>query len=131
MAEAGIKHAFDDDSYRVIGAAIEVHQQLGPGFREEVYEKALQIELAKRGIRFSSQYAVNVYYDGVKVGEHVLDLVVEDRLVVELKAASAFAEVHRYQLLAYLRAANLELGVLLNFGEAPLGIRRIINTYRG
>jgi GxxExxY protein len=130
-AQAGIKHAFDEDSHQVIGAAIEVHRQLGPGFREEVYERALQIELAKRRIRFNSQCEIIVYYEGVKVGEHVLDLIVRERIVVELKAVATLAEVHRDQLLGYLRAANLELGLLLNFGESPLGIKRLVNTYRG
>jgi len=112
----------------VIGAAIEAHKRLGPGFREDVHERALYIELEKRGISFVRQFEVDVFYDGLKVGEHVLDLVVEGRLVVELKAVSALAEVHRDQVVGYLRAANLELGLLLNFGESPLGIRRLVNA---
>jgi GxxExxY protein len=121
---------FDELSQQVIGAAIEVQRKLGPGFREDVYERALMLELRKRSIPFRAQVVISVRYDGTEVGSHTLDLLVAEMLVVELKAISALAEVHRAQTLAYCRAANVPVGLLLNFGELPLGIRRIVNNYR-
>jgi GxxExxY protein len=104
---------------------------LGPGFREEVYENALCLELEQRSIRYERQVEFPVHYLGRLVGDHQLDLVIQRTLVVELKAVFKLAEVHQAQLLAYLRAADLRVGLLLNFGEVPLGIKRIVNRYQG
>ena len=112
----------------VIGAAIEVHKVLGPGFLESVYEEALAIELQLRGIRFVRQASLAVYYKGSKVGEGRVDLLVEELVIVELKAVDDLHEVHRAQAMSYLKASNLRVALLLNF-KAPLmkdGIRRII-----
>lgn len=124
-----MSYNFEPTSEKVIGAAIAVHKALGPGFREEVYQNALCLELEKRGLKVARSVIIPVYYDGVEVGKHMLDLVVDDRLVVELKAVSCFLEIHGAQLMAYLRAADLRVGLLLNFGEWPLGIRRHINKF--
>ncbi len=126
----GERYGFEPASQQTIGAALEVMRQLGPGFREAVYQEALCIELRKRGIRYERQVEIPVYYEGVQVGTHVLDLVVEGTVVVELKAISVLTEVHRAQLVAYLRASNLRVGLLLNFGELPLGIRRVVNRHQ-
>jgi GxxExxY protein len=131
VAEPGGDYRFEPLSAKVIGAAISVHKELGPGFREEVYENALCLELDRRGLSFSRQVVISVHYNGVLVGDHQLDIVVEDLLVLELKAVSELSEVHQAQLLAYLRAADLRVGLLLNFGELPLGIKRLVNQYRG
>jgi GxxExxY protein len=128
---AGVSYNFDPLSHRVIGAALEVHRRLGPGFREELYENALHIELEKQGLPFDNHVVITVCYDGQAVGDHQLDLVVEGTVVVELKAVSCLLDVHRAQLLAYLRAANLRVGLLLNFGQLPLGIHRVVNGYQG
>ena len=125
----GIQYAFEPISDQVIGAAIAVHKALGPGFREDLYEAALLLELDKRGIPYEPQKKITVYYLGKPVGTHVLDLVVGGCLVVELKATSALGEVHTAQLLGYLRASRLRVGLILNFGEMPLGIRRVINSF--
>jgi len=123
--EKGIE--FDDGSKEVIAAAIEVHKRLGPGFLESVYEQALRIELAKRRIVFEGQKQITVFYDGRIVGNHVLDIMVGDNLVLELKAVKAFEEIHYAQLRSYLRATGAKVGLLLNFNSATLTIKRIVN----
>ena len=129
VAEPGGSYNFEPLSQQILNAAIEVHKRLGPGFREEVYENALCIELQKRGLRYARQVSIPVYYEAVQVGDHTLDLVVDGSIVIELKAVSCLLEVHRAQLMAYLRAANVRVGLLLNFGELPLGIKRVVNRY--
>ncbi|MCX6346190.1 MAG: GxxExxY protein [Armatimonadetes bacterium] len=112
---------------KVIAASIEVHKKLGSGFMESVYEKALKIELAKRGIAFEAQKPIQVTYDGQIVGNHVLDLIVEQVLVLELKAVKALEDVHFAQLRSYLKATGCKIGLLLNFNAHPLEIRRVAN----
>lgn len=97
---------FDEMSRKIIAAAIEVHRQLGPGFLESVYEQALKLELRKQGIAFESQKEVSVVYDGTVVGVHVLDLLVDDCVVVELKAVSGLEDVHFAQVRSYLKATG-------------------------
>ena len=118
-------------AHEVIGAAIEVHRQLGPGLPEKVYESALCLELTSRSVPYRRQAVVEVRYKNVAVGQGVVDLLVAERLVVELKAVEQLAETHRAQVLTYLKITGLPLGLLINFGAARLkdgGIRRIIFT---
>ena len=112
----------------VIGAAIEVHKTLGPGFMESIYEEALCIELALRGVRFTRQAPVAVDYKGHRIGENRLDLFAEDSVVVELKAVDALAPVHTAQVISYLKATGCRTGLLINFNMKRLtdGIRRIV-----
>lgn len=112
----------------VIGCAIRVHRQFHAGYLESVYENALAHELAKSGLRAATQVKLNVHYDGVLVGEHRADLVVERKVVVELKAVSELTQQHLAQLLSTMRAANLRVGLLINFNEVRLvdGVRRIV-----
>ena len=119
---------FDALTGNVIGAAIEVHRQLGPGLDEGLYENALAIELRLRGIKFSRQVIVPVVYRGEGIGEKRLDLVIEGKLVVELKAVEQIASVHKAQVLTYLKITGLRLGLLINFNVPALkeGIKRII-----
>ncbi len=115
---------------RIIGAAIEVHRHLGPGFLEIVYERALGMELARRSIPFQNQAPITVAYKGDLVGEGRVDLLVEACVIVELKAVEAIAGVHIAQLRSYLHAADLQLGLILNFNVPKLsdgGIRRVVN----
>ena len=118
----------NDLSRRVIGAAIEVHRHLGPGFLEKVYEEALSLELELRGIRFQRQVTAYVSYKAVRVGQHQLDFLVEKSLVLELKAVEALADIHRAQVVSCLRAHGLGLGLLLNFNVPVMrrGIRRVL-----
>ena len=120
--------ALNDLANRVIGAAIEVHRALGPGFLEGIYESALAIELESRGIPFVRQAIVEVGYKGLAVGESRLDLLVDRRLVIELKATEGLTPLYTAQLLSYLRTTGHELGLLINFNVPRLkeGIRRVI-----
>ncbi|MFN0245570.1 MAG: GxxExxY protein [Kofleriaceae bacterium] len=115
-------------AHQLIGAAIEVHRALGPGFVESVYQQALAIELSHRDIPFSQQPVEQIYYRHQLVGEHRLDLVVGGKLLVELKAVETINNQHLAQMLSYLRATGFELGLILNFHAAVLreGIRRVV-----
>ena len=114
----------------VIGAAIEVHRELGPGFLESVYEEALAVDMGLRRIPFVRQPLVEVRYKGARVGEGRLDFLVGQRLVVEIKAVYPIHAVHRAQVIAYLKAVGTPLGLLLNFKSALMkdGIERIVLT---
>ncbi|MDP2885542.1 MAG: GxxExxY protein [Ignavibacteria bacterium] len=112
----------------VIGAAIEVHRVLGPGFLESVYEEALGIELRLRGIPFKRQLSLGVQYKGERVGEGRMDILVKDALMVELKTVDSLAPIHKAQTISYLKATGLKLALLINFNVPVLkeGIKRII-----
>ena len=113
----------------VIGAAQKVSSTLGYGFLEKVYENALMIELRARAIPAVQQMPLQVRYRGVLVGDYVPDLLVEDRLIVEIKAIESIGRVQRQQCLNYLRAANLRLGLLLNFGHPRLEVGRVVHHF--
>ena len=108
----------DELTEKIIGCAFTVHNKLGPGFLEKVYENALRIELLKAGLTVKQQEPIRVNYDGHIVGEYYADLWVEERVVVELKAALALVKEHEVQLVNYLTATGLDLGLLLNFGSS-------------
>ncbi|HLX94703.1 MAG TPA: GxxExxY protein [Verrucomicrobiae bacterium] len=99
----------------VIGAAIEVHRYLGPGFLESVYEEALCVELADQRIAFERHKEINLLYKDREIGKHRIDLLVGKSLIVELKTVEALAEIHQAQLISYLKATRLALGLLVNF----------------
>jgi len=120
-------HQFEELSKKIIGAAIEVHRELGPGFLESIYEEALKIELAEYGLKVESQKEVAIEYLGVTVGLHRLDLVVEGQVIVEMKAVKELTDVHLAQLRSYLKASGLRVGLLLNFSKPKLEIRRVVN----
>ncbi|MEM6656395.1 MAG: GxxExxY protein [Planctomycetota bacterium] len=111
----------------IIGAAYEVSNTLGVGFLEKMYENALTHELSKRGLAVEQQKPIEVVYDGVVVGEYVADLLVEKRVLVELKVVKAFDQIHLAQCLNYLKATNLQLALLLNFGQPRVEVKRIRN----
>ena len=117
-------------SRAVIGAAIEVHRHLGPGYQEKVYEDALCVELGLRGMAFELQKPVSVVYKNRKVGSGVIDLVVGERLVVEMKTVDTLLPVHSAQVISYLRALGTQLGLLLNFRVAVMkdGTKRVVLT---
>jgi GxxExxY protein len=120
----------DELAHAVIGVAIEVHRQLGPGFLESVYEEALCIELADKRISFERQKEISVLYKGRPIGKQRIDLMVGEVLIVELKAIDALAEIHKAQVISYLRATGLPLGLLINFNVSVLknGIQRVVFT---
>jgi GxxExxY protein len=120
----------NDLSGRVIGLAIEVHKQLGPGLLESVYHKCLEYELLNNGFHVQSEITLPVIYKIMRFpNAYKMDLIVDDRLVVELKAVEKVLPVHSAQLLSYLRLSDYELGLLINFNVARLtdGVKRIIN----
>ena len=119
-------------AYKVIGAAMEVHRKLGPGFLENVYEEALCVELTERGIAFEQQVEISIDYKGHAVGKARLDLLIEKELIVELKTIDRFAPIHKAQAISYLRATGLDLVLLINFNVPVLkeGLKRVILSER-
>ncbi|MEE8568543.1 MAG: GxxExxY protein [Anaerolineales bacterium] len=113
-------------THQIIGAAMEVHRILGPGFLESIYQAALEFELQARGLHADSQRTLNVKYKDRIIGRFKADLVVEEKVIVELKAASDISTSFEAQLLNYLRATGIRVGLLLNFGAKSLQIRRRI-----
>ena len=105
---------------QIIGAAIEVHRRLGPGLVESVYETAMDHELALRGIARDRQVPIRIPYKDIEISGQRLDLLVEGKVIVELKAVESLAPIHRAQLLSYLRAAHLRVGLLINFNVPKL-----------
>lgn len=118
-----------DLTEKIIGCAYKVHNALGPGFLEKVYENALRIELEKLGLRVKQQEPINVIYDGQVVGEYYADLWVNERLVIELKAAQTLVTRHEVQLVNYLTATSIDDGLLLNFGPS-VQIKRKFREYK-
>ncbi len=112
---------------KIIGAAISVHRQLGPGFIESIYENALVIELRKNGLHVEQQVEVAVEYDGVEVGRHRLDLYVDNTIVVELKAIKALENIHFAIVRSYLKAIGKKHGLLLNFAKETLEMKRVLD----
>ena len=111
-------------THRIIGAAIAVHRTLGPGFLESIYEEALAVEFALKGIQFIRQKPITLFYKDHQIGEHRLDFLVEDLIVVELKAIQDLEDIHFAVGRSYLKAIGLQDGLLLNFATSPLTIRR-------
>jgi GxxExxY protein len=118
----------DELANSVIGAAIEVHRCLGPGYLENVYDQALGIELLERKLPFQRQHPISIVYKGQTIGGGRLDLLVSNQLVVELKAVDVLLPVHKAQVISYLKATGLKLGLLINFNVSVLrnGLQRII-----
>ena len=121
--------AIDEITDRIIGCCFKVHRFLGPGFLEKVYENALMIELEKCGLRARQQVPMAVNYEGRTVGEYFADIVVEDGVICELKAAETLSKEHEFQLVHYLTATGIEIGLLIDFGRS-VTVRRKYREYR-
>jgi len=122
-------------TYKIIGAAMEVHNHLGPDHNEEVYQKALENEFKNQGLAFESQKSVSIEYKGSQVGLRFLDFVVDDRVIVEIKATSELTSLHQWQVLYYFAATEYPIALLINFGSDKLEYKRLlpnekILTYR-
>jgi GxxExxY protein len=115
-----------DLTYEIIGAAMEVHSDLGPGYKEEIYQKALEIELRNRKTQFEPQKSIEIRFKGEMVGWHLLDFLVDDKVVVEIKALSRLDTDHEAQIISYLKATESEIGLLINFGTKRLEYKRIL-----
>ena len=112
----------------IISCFYKVYNTLGYGFLEKVYENALNIELDKVGFECKRQHPVNVYYEDKKVGDYFADIIVEGKVILQLKAAVSLCEEHGYQLINYLKATKIEVGLLLNFGKEPEFKRKIFTN---
>jgi GxxExxY protein len=117
---------FKELSFAIIGAAMEVHRILGPGFLEAVYQAALEHELTLRSIPFEAQKRLAVTYKGRVVGDYIADIVVDGQIILELKAISALTKAHEAQAHNYLAATGLRLAILLNFGAKSLEQERVV-----
>ena len=112
----------------ILKAFYNVYNTLGYGFLEKVYENAMMIELKKLSISCIAQSPIEVYYDSFKVGNYFADIIVEDKIILELKAAEAICEEHEFQLINYLKATDIEVGLLLNFGKKPEHKRKVLTS---
>ena len=110
---------YSDLTQKIIEAFYKVYNTLGYGFLEKVYENAMRIELTKMNLKVESQKNIKVHYNGYQVGDYFADLIVDEVVIIELKAADAICEEHETQLVNYLKATNIEVGLLLNFGKKP------------
>jgi GxxExxY protein len=119
---------YQDVTEKIIKAFYNVYNTLGYGFLEKVYENALVYELDKLGLNTIQQKPIKVYYDKILVGEYFADIIVENKVVIELKAVDTFQESHASQLMNYLKATDIEVGLLLNFGQEPRFIRKIFTN---
>ena len=126
MEENGYKYS--DITRKIIGAAMKVHSTLGNGFQEVIYQRALAIEMAKRTLSFQRELEMQIFYDGQEIGTRRVDFLVENKVMVELKAVTALEDVHLAQAINYLEAYSLEVGLLINFGAKSLEYHRVINS---
>lgn len=122
-----MKYKYQGLTHAIIKGYYEVYNELGTGFLESVYENALSMVLNDLGLDVKSQFPIDVYFKGKKVGDFKADLIVEERVLVELKAVNSLLLVHKAQLINYLKATDIEIGLLLNFGDEPEIKRYIFN----
>lgn len=115
---------------KVMDCAGNIRRQLGPGYLEAVYKNAMLVELRKNGLSYEVEKPINVYYDGVLVGEYKADIVVENMLIIELKAVNSLHVAHELQLVNYLTATGVDNGLLINFGSEELQFKRKYRIYR-
>ena len=129
LSERG--YAYSDVTGAVIGCAFDVHSILGTGFQEAVYQRALAVEMESRGLSFAREWEMPIFYKERQVGTRRVDFLVDEKVVVELKAIGELEKVHLAQAINYLEAFRLEVGLLLNFGAAKLEFRRVVNSLGG
>jgi len=116
-----------EESYKIIGAAMEVHKELGAGFVEPVYQEALELEFLRQNIPYVREQNLNIFYKGQKLTRHYLaDFVCYNQIIVELKALSELSGDHEAQILNYLKASQTKLGILINFGSKSLQFKRLV-----
>ena len=123
-------YKYSDITAKIIGCALKVHNSLGNGFQEVIYQRCLAIEMEKQGLRFSRELEILIYYDSINVGARRVDFLVEEKVMVELKAISKLEDVHFAQTLNYLEAYRLETALLINFGSKSLDFKRVSNEYK-
>jgi GxxExxY protein len=116
-----------DLTQKIIGCAMKVHNTLGTGFQEVIYQRSLAIEMEKQQLPFDRELELKIYYEGIEVGTRRVDFLVDSKVIVELKALNTLEDVHLAQTLNYLEASKLEVGLLINFGTTKLQFKRLIN----
>jgi len=121
-----MNYLYSDLTEKIIGAAISVHKQLGPGYPEKIYQRALAEEFKKQNIAFNREEKFRVFYGDKDVGYEIIDFCVYDRIAIELKAMREIMDLHAKQLVSYLKERRLRLGLILNFGKSKLEIKRVI-----
>jgi len=119
----------DDLSHQIIGIAIDINKKLGPGFQEKIYEEALLKEFEKAGIEFEKQKVVRVDYEGASLGNQRIDLLINNEIILEIKACTQIIPLHRDQVISYLKTANKKLGLILNLGREKLEIKRVVHNF--
>ena len=119
---------YEDLTEKILNVFYKVYNTLGYGFLEKVYENAMIVEFNKSGLKFGNQYPINVSYEGEIVGEYIADFVVEDNVIVEIKAIKQLSQADENQLLNYLTATDMEVGLLLNYGEKPEIKRKVYDN---
>ncbi len=120
-------YKYSDVTEKVIGASMKIHRYLGNGFREVIYQRCLEIELLKSGLEFEREKEQRIFYEGACVGTRRVDFLIEDVILIELKAVINLENVHLAQAINYLEAFNLEVGLLINFGATSLQFKRLQN----
>ena len=123
------RSAINAKTERILSAAFRVSNVLGCGFLEKVYENALAYELRKCGFDVQQQYFVTVRYDGVIVGEYIADIIIDEEILVEIKAIKSFDDVHLAQCLNYLKATGMNICLLLNFGTSRVEVKRVVHNF--
>ena len=123
-----VKLIYKEESYKIIGACIEVHNELGSGFLEPIYQEALEVELTNQNIPFQREAPLPVKYKGMVLNKsYIADFILYDKIVLELKALDALSTVHESQVLNYLKATGFKLGLLVNFGQPKLQYKRLVH----
>jgi len=125
-----MEYLHQDKTEKIIQAFFKVYNTLGYGFLEKVYQNALLIELQRMGFECKSQYPIRVFYEAFPVGDYFADILIDDCIIIENKAAEALVEENEFQLINYLKATNIEVGLLLNFGKRPEFKRKIFTNDR-
>ena len=125
-----MEYLLSDKTERIIKCFFKVYNTLGYGFLEKVYQNALLVELKREGFQCESQYPIKVYYENFLVGDYYADIIIDGCIITELKAAETLCEEHEYQLINYLKATEIEIGLLLNFGKKPEFKRKIFTNIK-
>ena len=123
------RDVLDKLTERIIGIAMDIHNKLGPGFVEKIYQRAMAYEFKKGKIKFAEEAEIRVKYETIELGHQRVDFLVGDEVIVELKCVGELNNIHSAQMLSYLKTANKRIGLILNFAENRLGIKRMVNNY--
>jgi len=122
------EYKYSDITEKIIGCALKVHQRMRSGYPELIYHRCLIIEFKRSALSFLSEIELPIFYDDIEVGKRRVDFLIENKVIIEIKAVSELTDTHLAQALNYLEALNLEIGLLINFGSKSLEVKRIINN---